>query len=105
MLRSKRLGATLAVVLTAGLAGSAYSLRGMAAPADEKMAKLEFTADGKLKRPEGYRKWVYVGTPLTPNALNGGEAPFPDFHAVYIDPESYAHYEKTGEFRDGTVMI
>ena len=34
-----------------------------------------------------------------------GEAMFPDFHAVYIDPESFAHYQKTGEFRDGTVMI
>ncbi len=66
---------------------------------------VEFTPDGKLKKPDGYRQWVYVGTPLTPNELNGGEAPFPDFHAVYIDPESYAHYEKTGEFRDGTVMI
>jgi hypothetical protein len=22
-----------------------------------------------------------------------------------MDPESFAHYEKTGEFRDGTVMI
>ena len=66
---------------------------------------VEFTPEGKLKKPVGYRKWVYVGTPLTPNELNGGEAPFPEFHAVYIDPESFAHYEKTGEFRDGTVMI
>jgi hypothetical protein len=31
--------------------------------------------------------------------------PLPEFHAVYIDPESYTHYEKTGKFRDGTVMI
>jgi Cytochrome P460 len=29
----------------------------------------------------------------------------PEFHAVYMDPESFAHYEKTGEFRDGTVMV
>ena len=105
MLRSKRLAATLALALTAGIAGSAYSLKGMAAPADESMAKLEFTSEGKLKQPVGYRKWMYVGTPLTPNDLNGGEAPFPEFHAVYIDPESFAHYEKTGEYRDGTVMI
>ena len=75
------------------------------APSGGAMAALEYTPDGKLKKPEGYRKWVYVGTPLTPNELNGGEAPFPDFHAVYMDPESFAHYEKTGEFRDGTVMI
>ena len=82
-----------------------YALAASAAPPGGTTAAVEFTFDGKLKRPVGYRKWVYVGTPLTPNELNGGEAPFPDFHAVYVEPESYAHYEKTGEFRDGTVMI
>jgi hypothetical protein len=66
---------------------------------------VEFTADGKLKKPTGYRKWVYIGTPLTPNDMNDGEAPFPEFHSVYIDPGSYAHYEKTGRFRDGTILI
>ncbi len=25
----------------------------------------------------------------------------PEFHAVYIDPASWAHYKKKGEFRDG----
>ena len=33
-----------------------------------------FTPDGRLKIPEGFRRWVYVGAPLTPNALNGGES-------------------------------
>src|SRR5215813_7859931 len=95
--------ATVALVFVA--AGLSYWLtRAAAAPADQK-APVEFTADGKLKQPVGYRTWVYVGTPLTPNELNGGKAPFPDFHAVYIDPESYAEYEKTGKFRDGTVMV
>ena len=76
-------------------------LAGAAQPPGDSSAVVAFTPDGKLKEPErGYRKWVYVGTPITPNELNGGEAPFPDFHAVYIDPESYAHYEKTGEFRE-----
>ena len=65
----------------------------------------EFDSDGNLKRPEGYREWVFVGTPLTPNDMNGGMAPFPEFHAVYIDPASWAHYKKTGEFPDGTVLI
>jgi hypothetical protein len=37
--------------------------------------------------------------------LNGGEASFPEFHEVYMDPESFAHYEKTGKFRDGTVLV
>ena len=62
-------------------------------------------SDGKLDRPEGYREWVYVGTPLTPNELNPPEAPFLEFHNVYIDPESWDHYKKTGTFRDGTIIM
>jgi len=95
--------ATVALLLVA--AGLSYWLTRAAAAPAEQGARVEFTGDGKLKRPEGYRKWVYVGTPLTPNDLNGGEAAFPDFHAVYIDPESFDHFEKTGQFRDGTVIV
>src|SRR6516162_11200806 len=69
------------------------------------VAVVELTADGKLKQPVGYRKWVYIGTPVTPNDMNDGEASFPEFHEVYMDPESFAEYEKTGNFRDGTVLI
>ncbi|MBY0461104.1 MAG: cytochrome P460 family protein [Gemmataceae bacterium] len=72
-------------------------------PADKPM--VEFTEDGKLKQPTGYRKWPFIGTPVTPNDLNGGDAAFPEFHIVYVDPDSFAHYEKTGEFRDGTVIV
>lgn len=66
-----------------------------------------FTAAGDLRLPEGdvWRTWPYVGTPLTPNALNGGEAPFPEFHSVYIDPVSWEHWRRTGEFREGTVLV
>lgn len=66
---------------------------------------IKYTDDGQLIRPEGYRKWTFVGTPVTPNDMNGGEAPFPEFHVVYMDTESFAHYEKTGEFRDGTALV
>ena len=66
---------------------------------------LKFTRSGELVRPTGYRKWVYVGTPLTPNDMNRGKAPFPEFHSVYIDPMSFAAYEKTGKFPDGTVLV
>lgn len=64
----------------------------------------KFDASGEMIRPEGWREWVYVGTPVTPNSLNPPEAPFPEFHSVYIDPKSWAHYKKTGEFRDGTLF-
>ena len=61
--------------------------------------------DGKLDRPTGYREWVYVGTPVTPNDLNDGKAAFPEHHNVYIDPESWAHWKTAGEFRDGTILM
>ncbi len=61
--------------------------------------------NGELERPTGYREWVYVGTPVTPNDLNDGMAAFPEFHNVYIDPKSWKHWKKTGEFREGTILI
>ena len=64
-----------------------------------------FNQKGELLRPQGYRQWVYVGTPLTPNELNPPAAPFPDFHNVYIHPEDFQHYERTGAFREGTVLV
>lgn len=64
-----------------------------------------FTADGQLERPEGWRKWIYIGTPLTPHDMNGGKASFPEFHNVYVDPESFATYERTGAFPNGTQIV
>lgn len=29
----------------------------------------QFTADGKLKLPVGFRRWVFLGAPLTPNVM------------------------------------
>ncbi|MGY4340989.1 hypothetical protein [Bradyrhizobium sp. LM2.9] len=45
----------------------------------------EYTASGDLILPTNFNEWVFVGSPLTPNALNGGKANFPEFHNVYIE--------------------
>jgi hypothetical protein len=65
----------------------------------------QFNAQGELIRPADYREWVFVGAPVTPNALNNGKAAFPEFHNVYIDPASYHQYQKTGTFREGTMLV
>lgn len=65
----------------------------------------KFDKKGQLIRPQNYREWIYIGAPLTPNDMNNGKAAFPEFHNVYIDPASWAHWKKTGEFRDGTVIM
>jgi hypothetical protein len=61
--------------------------------------------DGVLERPTGYREWVYVGTPVTPNDMNNGKAAFPEHHNVYIDPQSWGHWKETGLFPDGTILV
>lgn len=66
------------------------------------IVEANFTADGKAKRPANWRRWIYVGSPLTPNGLNGGAAPFPEFHNVYVEPTAFRHYERTGEWPEGT---
>lgn len=69
-------------------------------------AKEFFTIkNGELERPSGYREWIYVGAPVTPDDMNNGKANFPEFHSVYIDPESWDHWKKTGKFRDGTMLV
>ncbi|MFN0111047.1 MAG: cytochrome P460 family protein [Blastocatellia bacterium] len=77
----------------------------MAQSAAAEPAKPGYNAKGELQRPAGYREWVYIGTPITPNEMNPPAAPFPDFHNVYIHPGDYAHWKQTGKFRDGTVII
>lgn len=60
---------------------------------------------GVLERPTGYREWVYVGTPVTPNDMNNGKAAFPEHHNVYMDPKSWKYWKKHGEFKDGTILV
>jgi hypothetical protein len=94
--------AITALVVSAGLLSA---MAQATQPPRPQQPLVEFDASGNLKQPVGYRHWVYVGAPLTPNDMNDGEATFPEFHSVYIDPESFAVYQKTGKFRDGTVIV
>jgi hypothetical protein len=69
------------------------------------VVEAKFAEDGKVMIPNKWREWVYIGTPLTPNALNDGAAPFPEFHNVYIEPTAFAHWVKTGTFANGTQIV
>jgi hypothetical protein len=65
---------TAGIAVLVGIAGLSYVLAGAAAPPGDAKSAVDFTPDGKLKRPVGYRKWVYVGELVTPRS-QGGEAP------------------------------
>ncbi len=89
--------------LTPFLAIGGCSKSNAASSGSQTVAK--FTSDGQLVRPQNYREWVFVGTPLTPNDMNNGHAPFPEFHNVYIDPDAWSHYKDTGNFPEGTMLV
>jgi hypothetical protein len=92
-------GALIAFAWTAGESKSlAQQPAAMGSP-------VEFNDDGSIKQPVGFRKWVFLGAPVTPNDMNEGEASFPEFHNTYMDPESFAYVEQHGEYRDGTVIV
>ena len=64
-----------------------------------------FTKDGNLVLPTGFREWVFIGGPITPNGLNNGKALFPEFHNVYVEPENFRYYQRHDNFPDGTVLV
>lgn len=65
-----------------------------------------FDSQGRMKVPDpAFRRWVFVGAPLTPNGLNNGNAGFPEFHHVYVEEKNLNAYLRTGSFPEGTVFV
>lgn len=65
----------------------------------------QWTPAGELRLPTGYRDWVFLGAPLTPNALNNGAAGFPEFHNVYLPREVLDAYLRTGDWAEGAIWV
>ena len=89
------------ILVAAALASALWSVPAVTAQA-QGIVEANFTAEGAVKMPANWRRWVFVGAPLTPNGLNGGNAPFPEFHNVYVEPTAFRHYQATGEWPEGT---
>ena len=58
-----------------------------------------------MQRPVGYRQWIYLGSPVTPEGLNDNKAGFPEFHNVYISREVLDAFKKTGEYPEGSIFV
>ena len=95
------------IIVLCGLTGSALYLLAAkpVVAAQTEQSSAVFDPDGKVELPTGFRAWVFVGAPLTPNGLNNGKANFPEYHHVYIERKNVDAYLKTGEFPEGTVII
>lgn len=78
---------------------------GTASAQSTSASRATWTGANEIALPKNWREWVFLGSPLTPHALNDGKAPFPEYHNTYINPESYAAFRKTGAFPEGTVLF
>jgi hypothetical protein len=94
-------------MLAVSAAAFCFAIWFQAAPvrAQEPTSSAVFLPDGRLKLPTGFRNWIFIGGPLTPNGLNGGEANFPEFHNVYVEARNLEVYKKTGKFPEGTLIV
>lgn len=99
-----RLAVTLTGLLALGMgpAGDAARSKAAAAPTDVP----QYTADGKLVRPEGYRKWVYLssGFGMSYNPGAGGNGA-PAFTNVFVNPAAYDYFAAHGNWPDKTMLV
>jgi len=96
----------LAIVGGVGLvAASVFLLNTRPVAAQSQGSAAMFDSNGNMKLPTGFRKWVFVGAPLTPDGLNNGKAGFPEYHNVYVEAKNVDVYLKTGSFPEGTVIV
>jgi hypothetical protein len=97
-------------VLVAGVALIAVTsslLNTSRVAAEPQNSSAVFDSEGRMKLPSPaiFRRWVFVGAPLTPNGLNNGQAGFPEYHHVYVEEKNVEAYLKTGSFPEGTVIV
>ena len=103
------LAAVMVISLTTGLPSQEAKTKTTAGP--------QYTEKGELKRPIDYRTWVFVGANIglqyrkeAPETTNREkerhkDSKIGDFHNVYINPEAYQHYARTGKFPDKTMLV
>jgi hypothetical protein len=92
------------ILLLAVLALIVVSAMAFRAPAP--LAGPQYTADNRMNVPENYREWVYVTSGFdmsySPNATGMGHHMFDN---VFVNPEAYRAFLKTGTWPDKTVMV
>jgi hypothetical protein len=86
---------------------AAASIEPMAAdPTPRTTSGPAYDPSGALLRPEGYHEWVFVGASLGLSYAEGARGHGPEeFHHVYLRPESYDAFLRTGTFPDRTVLV
>ena len=104
MPRSIYLGAMLAILVIAVIE-RAPRVSAFASP--KPAANPEFTADGKLVRPEGYRKWVFLSSGYGMSYSQGASSDQDHlmFTNVFVPPADYDYFLAHGTWPDKTMFV
>jgi hypothetical protein len=75
--------------------------------ADEPQYVPQYTADGKLVRPDDYRQWVNIGSGIgmAYGPLREKAGASPPFTNVFVNPTSYKAFLNSGKWPDRTTFI
>ncbi len=88
------------------LLAGAFALRpGNSQKSAVQSASPQFTADGKLVRPEGYRRWVYASSGYGMSYSQKADDSMVMFTNVFVNPSSYDYYLAHGNWPDKTVFV
>lgn len=66
---------------------------------------VQYTADGKLKRPPDYREWVFLSSGIGMTYTATPEEKDPPFGNVFVPPEAYRSFLTTGTWPDKTIFV
>jgi hypothetical protein len=96
----------IAVVLVVGAIALLMAQRNKSEPGTS--SGPEFTQDNKLLRPANYREWVFLSSGLGMNygpvaEANRGRPPV--FDNVFVNPDAYRSFMKTGTWPDKTMFV
>lgn len=66
-----------------------------------------FNAQGELQRPKDYREWVFLtsGLGMTYGPARAQPDQAPRFDNVFVKPEAYREFMKTGRWPEGTLFV
>ena len=82
------------------------SLAAFAQKATTLRARFEYTADGQLKLSEDYREWVYLTSGFDMSYSAAAQmAGHHMFDNVFVNPEAYQAFVKTGVWPDQTMLV
>jgi hypothetical protein len=64
-----------------------------------------YTADGELRLPENYRQWVYLSSGFDMSYNPAASANQHVFDNVFVNPDSYDAFLRTGTWPDKTMLV